>query len=150
MPRKNVEDELRAVNNARLHDILNISLLRRGKIVVEENELRLHRSGSPAYLLQLAFADQSCGIGPITALEEFTGDFRSRTFCERAQFVQRLLGAELRHGRRFRSSGDTGGSVTRSLCSRCAGALDRFLARHCRCTLPIFQAHQEGAFRGLA
>src|ERR1700688_109146 len=55
--RKDVENELRAVDHSRIEYALDIALLRRRQIVIEKNYICRHRSGRAGNFLQLALTD---------------------------------------------------------------------------------------------
>ena len=46
VPRKNIENQLRPIDDAGVDDALDIALLRRREIVIEENDIRGNRSGT--------------------------------------------------------------------------------------------------------
>ena len=95
MPRKNVEDELRAVDHPPLDDLFNVALLRRTEIVIEEKNVGIDRSGRARNFLQLARANQRRRIGPVAPLQNLANHLGPGAFRQRAQFGQRLVGIEL-------------------------------------------------------
>jgi len=77
----------------------NIALLRSGEIVVEEKKIGVHRRGRSCNFLQLARADQSGGVGPVAALQDFADNSRACTSGQRAQFRQRFVCVEFWNAR---------------------------------------------------
>src|SRR5581483_4587674 len=70
VPGKDVEDELRAVENAAGKRSLQVAELRGRKIVIEEDEIGVSRSGDPGNLFHLAGADQRGWVRPRTPLQQ--------------------------------------------------------------------------------
>ena len=99
VPRKNVEDQLRAVDHPPLDDFFDIALLRSSQIVIEEKQVGIHGRGRARNFLQLACADQSRGIGPVATLQNFTDNFRARASRQCAQFSQRFFRVKLWNAR---------------------------------------------------
>ena len=99
VPRKNVEDQLRAVDHPPLHNLFDIALLRSAEIVIEKKQVGIHRRGRARNFLELARADQSCGIGPVAPLQNFADNLRARAPRQRAQFRQRFFRVKLRNAR---------------------------------------------------
>jgi hypothetical protein len=95
VPRKNVEDQLGAVDHPPLDDFFDIALLRGGEIVIEEKQVGIHRRSRARNFFQLARADQSCGIGPVAPLQNFADNFRARAARQRAQLSQRFVRVKL-------------------------------------------------------
>src|SRR5260370_446575 len=111
---------LRAIDDARVDHALNIALLRRREVVIEQNHIRGNRGRSARNFLQLAFADQRGRIQPIAALCKFAGDLRARARGQRPQLVERFRGAEIRGIRRQGRGrgGHTSGVIPSRLRSR--------------------------------
>ena len=80
VPRKNIENELRAVNDAPLDDPFDIALLRRAEVVIEQKHIGVNGSRCAGDLFKFAGADESGRVWSIAALKEFTDDFRSGAF----------------------------------------------------------------------
>jgi len=99
---EDVEDELRAIDDPALDDPFNIPLLRRSEIVIEEEHIGIGRSCGSGDLFKFASAHQGCGIGTITALQNFANDFCARALGQGAEFCQGFFGIEF---------GDAGASV---------------------------------------
>src|SRR5947207_2091080 len=64
--------------------------------MIEEDDIGRNGGGRSSYLFQFSLAYQCRGFGPIAPLRKLAGNFRTRTGCERPEFVQRFLGAEFR------------------------------------------------------
>jgi hypothetical protein len=73
MSRKNIEDELRAVNYAARGVFFDVALLHRGKIAVEYDERRIFGVGFGANFIEFSPADERRGIGGVPQLEDGTG-----------------------------------------------------------------------------
>ena len=97
MPRKNVENKLCAVDYPALDDPLDIALLRRSEIVIEQQHIGIHGCSCAGDLLELASADQRGRIRTIPSLQDFSNDFCARALCQRSQFVERLFRVEFRN-----------------------------------------------------
>src|SRR5260370_7519596 len=80
MAGKDIEYELRTVDHPHLDRIFYIALLRRGKLVVEDDEARAGRLRRRRQLLQLAPPDERRRIGPVPHLQDFP-----HNLCARAQ-----------------------------------------------------------------
>jgi len=136
--REYVENELGAIEDASVHDALDIALLRRREIVIEENQVGGNRCGRARNFFQLALADERCGIGAVTMLHEFAGNFGSGAGSKRAQFIQGLLGTEI--GRTAApAGGDAGGVVTSRLGSGSDGGPDGFGSAASRAELHAYE-----------
>ena len=95
MPREDIQNQLRAIDDTRVDDALNVALLRRREVVIEQNHIRGNRGGCARNLFQLALADQRRRIRPVLALSEFAGDLGACARRQRPQFVERFLGGEI-------------------------------------------------------
>ena len=71
MAGKDVEDELRAIENAAGQGGLEIAQLRGRKVVIEENQIGLRRGGDGSDLFDFSGADERSGIGVRATLNEF-------------------------------------------------------------------------------
>ena len=96
VPSKNIENELRAIDDARVDYAFDVALLRGREVVIEQNHIRGNRGCRARNFLQLALADQRGRIGPVLALGEFTGNLGARARRQRPQFIERFLGAKIR------------------------------------------------------
>ena len=92
---KNIEDQLRSIDHSPLNNLFDIALLGRAEIVIEEQDIGVDRSGGSSNFLELASADQRCGIGTIAALQDFADHLRTGTLRQSAKFRQRFIGIEL-------------------------------------------------------
>ncbi len=104
MPRKNVEDELRAVDHAPLNDFFNIALLRRTEIVIEEQHVGVDRGSRASNFFQLARANQRRRIGPVAPLQNLADHLRPGAFRQCTQFGQRFVGVEFWNAAACRST----------------------------------------------
>jgi hypothetical protein len=86
--REDIENELRAIDDAGVDHALYIPLLRRREVVIEQNHVRGNRGGCACDFLQLALADQRGGLRTIPALREFAGDLGARAPGQRAEFIE--------------------------------------------------------------
>jgi len=68
---KNIEDELRAIEDATGQRGFEIAQLRGRKVVIEENQIGLRRGGDGSDLFDFSGADERGGIGTRAALDEF-------------------------------------------------------------------------------
>jgi hypothetical protein len=75
MSREDIENELSTIDHSRVEYIFDIALLRRRKIVIEQNYVRRNRGGCARNFLQFAFADERCRLRPVAALSKLSGDF---------------------------------------------------------------------------
>jgi hypothetical protein len=94
MSRKDIEDELRAVNHPACGVFFDVALLHRGKIAVENDERRIFGVGFGANFIEFAPADKRRGIGGIPQLEDGSGDFGA---CAAGKFDE--LGKRFAFGR---------------------------------------------------
>ncbi len=99
MPGKNVEDELRAVDHPPVDDLFDVALLRSGQVVIEEKQIGIHRRGRACNFLELARTDQSRGIRPVAALQNFADNLRTCAPRQRAQLRQRFFRVKFRNAR---------------------------------------------------
>ena len=95
MFRKNIEDQLGAVDHPGVDQLFDVALLRSGEIVIEQKQIGGDRSGGARDLLQLAASDQGGRVGTVAVLQKLSDDFRAGTHRQRTQLGQRLFGAEL-------------------------------------------------------
>ena len=118
MTGEDVEDQLRAVDDSRMNLALNIALLGRREIVIEENQVGGNRGRRAFDFFQLPFANQRGGIGLVAVLQEFTRDLGASTERERTQLRQRFLGREIRGANILGTRSETSRSIACSLSSR--------------------------------
>ena len=91
---KDVEDELRAVENAAGQRRFKVAQLGRRKVVIEEDEIGLRGSSHSGNFVNLAGADKGGGVWLGTALQEFRGHLAAGADQELAEFSERLLSRE--------------------------------------------------------
>ena len=77
MPRENIQDELRAVDDAALGEFFDVALLHGRKIAIENNKGRVMRDGFGANFVKFAAPDERGGIGGIAHLKQSGGNFRA-------------------------------------------------------------------------
>jgi len=76
--------------------------------MVEQQQIGGDRRRGAGDLFQFSAADQRGGVGSVPALQECAGNSGTRAGGERAQFIERFFGRELRNGGSFRSPGASG------------------------------------------
>ena len=76
--RKNIEDELGAVNHPGVDQFFNIALLRSGEIVIEQQQIGRDRGRGARDFLQFSTSDQSGRIGTVAVLQKFARQFPRR------------------------------------------------------------------------
>ena len=91
---KDVEDELRAIENAAGQGGFEIAQLRGRKVVIEENQIGLRRGGDGSDLFDFSGADERGGIGTRAALDEFGGYLAAGAQQQFAKFGERLFDVE--------------------------------------------------------
>jgi hypothetical protein len=92
---KDIENQLRAIDDAGVDDALNITLLGRREVVIEQNHIGGNRGRRAGNFLELALADQGGGVGPVFALGELADDLGARAGRERTEFVERVFGCKV-------------------------------------------------------
>ena len=88
---KNVEDELRAIEDAARQSGLKVAQLRGRQVVIEEDEVGVGGSGDAGDLLDFAGADERGGIGARAALHELGGDLAAGAQKQLAKFGERFF-----------------------------------------------------------
>ena len=86
--RKNVEDQLGPVDDPATNLSLNVPLLRRREVLIENHDLGLELLRNRFQLAQLPGTNQICGIVLLTLLDESPDDGSARGCSQRCQFVQ--------------------------------------------------------------
>src|SRR2546425_10580947 len=142
MPGENVKDKLSPVDNAGVHNLLNIALLRGCEIVVKQQEVCRDGGRSPGNLFKLSAPDQGGGIGTIPTLKKLSRDFSSRACSQSAQLIQRFLCTELRNPGCFRER--QRGGIACGLRGCCERAFRSFGSR----ARAILQPDKKGALLG--
>ena len=94
MAGKDVQDELRAVDDAAVELFLQIAQLGAGQLVVEDDETCVGHLGGGGDLLHFAAADQGRRIGAVAALQLLSDHDASGARGQFAQLGQRLFGVE--------------------------------------------------------
>jgi len=69
--RKDVENQLGAIDHSRVYYFFDVALLGGGEVMIEQDQIGRGRRGRPGNLFQLAAPDQSGRIGSIPALQDF-------------------------------------------------------------------------------
>src|SRR6202022_683408 len=72
--REYIENQLRAIDDARVDYALNIALLRRREVMIEQNHIRGDRRRRARNFLQLALAEQGAGAGGVRARDKSAGE----------------------------------------------------------------------------
>ena len=88
MARKNIQDQLRAVNHAAFRALFEIAKLRRRQIAVKNNERRIMQIRLDFYFLDLAASDYGGGIDLVAHLKNASGNLRARAASKLGQFVE--------------------------------------------------------------
>jgi hypothetical protein len=91
---KDVEDELGAVENAAGQSGLEVAQLRGRKVVIEENEIGLRRSGDSSDLFNFAGTNECSGVWSRAALNKFGSDLASGAQEQFAKLGERFFGVE--------------------------------------------------------
>jgi hypothetical protein len=89
---EDVEDELRAVEDAARQSRLEVAQLCGREVVIEENKIGVGGGGDAGDLFHLAGTDKGGGIGLGPALQDFRGDGAAGTDQQLAKFSKRLFG----------------------------------------------------------
>ena len=74
---KDIENELGAVDHSHVERALQVTLLRRRQLVIEDDQVGRTRSDSAFQLFQLSAADEGRRLGSLAPLQEFADDGRS-------------------------------------------------------------------------
>ena len=98
VPRKDVENQLRAIDDARVNHSFDVALLRWREIVIEQNHIGGDRGRRARNLFQLAFADQRRRIGTILALRKLARNLCPRARGQGPHLVERIFGSEIGGG----------------------------------------------------
>jgi hypothetical protein len=94
--REDVEDQLGAVDDPRLQLVLELSLLGRAQLVVDEQRLRAHGLVRLLELDELALADEGPGVRPRSMLDQRSHRLHTGGPCELCDLVE--LAALVRAG----------------------------------------------------
>ncbi len=107
---EDIEDQAGAIDDTALQFALEVALLRRRKLVVEDDEFAFVCGNRGADFLHLPLAGESRGIGTVAASEDDIADHRPGGFSKQADFLD-LFGnvfpteVELDDHRTFASGG---------------------------------------------
>jgi len=141
--RKNVEDQLSAIDDSSLDDLFNIALLGRTEIVVEQENVGVHGGCRAGYFFKFARADQGRWIGPVAALQDLAYNLGPGTLRQGTEFCQGLVGIELGN---TRFGGRLGGTPGNCCGFACGGRLGCDNALHAGSSAGSnLEAHQERA-----
>ena len=91
---KDVEDELRAVEDTTRQGGFEVAQLRRRKVVIEENEIGLRGSGDSGDLHNFAGTDECSGVWSRAALNKFGSDLASGAQEQFAKLGERFFGVK--------------------------------------------------------
>jgi hypothetical protein len=91
---KDVEDELRAIENAARESGLKVAQLRGREVVIEENEIGVGGGGYGCDLFNFAGANEGGGIGSRAALKDFGNNLTASAQDQFAKFGEGLFGVE--------------------------------------------------------
>ena len=94
---EDIEYQLRAVNDAHIGYVLNISLLRRGQLAVENEQVNVVVGAEGLYLLEPARAYERRGIGSLAPLSHARFDLGSGSLCQLLELVERRLAVIFAH-----------------------------------------------------
>ena len=78
MASKYIEDDLGPVENAPIETLLQIALLGRGEVAIEDDDVRVNFGRPVSDFLDLATADGGRGLERLATLKHGPDDFRSR------------------------------------------------------------------------
>ena len=92
--RKDVEDELRAIEDATGQRGFKVAQLRGRKIAIEDNEIGVGGSNDSGDLFHFAGTDEGGGIGARAALNEFGSHLAAGAQEQFAKFGERFFGAK--------------------------------------------------------
>ncbi len=88
---EDIEDQLRSIDYLDPDFFLQIALLRRRKVLIEDDHVRGNGACQLRQLLHLARADQRRRRGPVQVLDRDFGDRRARRSSQFPQFLKRFL-----------------------------------------------------------
>ena len=125
--RKNVEDQLGAIDDSSLDDLFNIALLGRTEIVVEQENVGIHGGCGAGYFFKFACADQGRWIWPVASLQDLAHNIGPGTLRKSTQLCQGLVGIELGNAR---FGGRLGGTPGNRCGFACGGRLSCDNALH--------------------
>ena len=91
---KDVENQLRAIDDAAVKFALEITKLGRRQLVVEDENSGIGHLGGGGNLFDLAAADQGCRVGTVAALQHLSHHHCAGALGQLAQLGKRLFGIE--------------------------------------------------------
>ena len=118
---KDVEDDLGAVENAKLERGLQVAQLRGREIVVEKDQVSLRGGGNACDFLHFTRANERGRIGTVTALQKLGGNLGTGAGHQLAELGQRLFSVQFR-------------GWTARLGRGCSQRPGKSFLRTCRCT----------------
>ena len=89
--REDVEDQLRAVDDARAELVLERALLRRAELVVGEQDLRRRAGVRRLELAELALPDERPRIGAAAMLDDLSDGSSTRRACELTELLELVV-----------------------------------------------------------
>ena len=90
--RENIEDQLAAIDDAKIEFLFEVARLRGAQRVIENRERRTSPMRDFLDLGGLALADKSARVGRLELLRNRVGDFGARSLGEGLEFGERFLG----------------------------------------------------------
>src|SRR5689334_8706732 len=96
--REDVEDELCPIHHAFASRVFDVLALRRGELVVEDDERRLGIADQCAELLDLSFAEVSRGVWSVDLLRDGAHDNGTRRVDELLELIEVLVDVVARGG----------------------------------------------------
>src|SRR5205814_2869710 len=103
--REDVEDELRAIDDAQRGRLADVTGLRRGEIAIEDEQVSVEGHRAHEDLLQLAFTDERARIDLAPPLQDRVEDLDAGGARELAQLGHRILRGGARTGERAHQQG---------------------------------------------
>ena len=103
--REDIEDELRAIDDADRRRLRDVARLRRREVAVEDEQIDPERHRPHEDLLQLALADHRARIDLAPPLQDDVQDFHAGRARQLAQLGHRVLGGGSRTGERAHQDG---------------------------------------------
>ena len=91
---EDIENELRAVDDAHVDDLFQVALLGGGEVMIEQKKIGRDRSCGPGNFFQFTFADERGGVGFVSVLQEVADDLSPGAVRQGAKFFERFFGAE--------------------------------------------------------
>ena len=98
---KNIQDQLRAVQDLYVQLFFQIALLGGRKLAIEDHRGRVVQADLGFQILHFAGAYEGSGIGARTGLDLGFDNFSARRFGQRGELLERVFGADRRGSRRW-------------------------------------------------